>query len=46
MEIPAWMDWVVVGFAAALLLGSGLVMSNGAIEDEQKLQRPKSKPKK
>jgi len=38
MEIPAWMDWVVVG--------SGLVMSNGAVEAEEKLQRQKPKPKK
>lgn len=37
MEIPAWMDLVVVGFAIALLLGSGLVMSNGAIKAEKEL---------
>ncbi len=40
------MDWVVVGFAALILLGSGLVMSNGAVEAEEKLQRQKPKPKK
>ncbi len=37
MEVPAWMDWVVVGFAIALLVGSGLVMSNGAIKAEKEL---------
>ena len=38
-EIPQWMDWVAVGFAVLILIGSGLMVSNGAIEAEQKLDR-------
>lgn len=45
MEIPPWMDWVVVGFTGLLLVGSGLVMSNGAIKAERDLERPQSKKK-
>ncbi|WP_258719061.1 hypothetical protein [Phormidium yuhuli] len=43
MEIPAWMDWVVVGFAIAILVGSGLVMSNGAIKAEKDLSSKRQK---
>lgn len=38
-EIPQWMDWVAVGFAILILIGSGLMVSNGAIEAERKLER-------
>jgi len=38
-EIPQWMDWVAIGFTALLLLGSGFIMSNGAVEAERKLER-------
>jgi hypothetical protein len=42
-EIPQWMDWVAVGFAILILIGSGLLTANGAIEAEKNLERPKRK---
>lgn len=38
-EIPQWMDYVAVGFAVLILLGSGLIVSNGAVEAERNLDR-------
>ncbi|MGD1902042.1 MAG: hypothetical protein ACFB9N_07355 [Geitlerinemataceae cyanobacterium] len=38
-EIPQWMDYVAVGFAVLILIGSGFMVSNGAVEAERDLKR-------